>query len=475
MIMRKCTKIVATLSDMRCTQEFLSDLSQAGVDVVRLNSAHQSVESCRRVICFIREHFPSLGILVDTKGPEMRTSALGESLQVNTRDVILVRGNPEGESQGSELYVNSRAIEGVPLGSSILIDDGELELIVIGVQPDGALRCCAQQAGEIKPRKSVNVPNVPIDLPAVSAKDKEFIALASELDVDFIAHSFVRTAADVQAVQAEIERHGGTCKVVAKIENQQGVDHIDHILQYAYGVMVARGDLGIEISAERVPVVQRQIVKKCIRMRRPVIIATQMLHSMIDSPRATRAEISDVANAIFQQSDAIMLSGETAYGKYPMEAVKLMVRIAREVEGQLTLDSDLDLIRVKTRITETLCRAAVQACQTLPIKAIVIDTLSGRTARYLAAFRGRVPVFAMCYDQKVERTLTLSYGIEPMYMELHASHDHFVHESVSRLLEQGEFAPDDLILIIAGSFGASNGASFMEISQASNILRKSFP
>lgn len=473
--MHKRTKIVATLSNLRCTEEFVGELVKAGINVIRLNTAHQTVDEARQVIRFLHKHFPAVALLLDTKGPEIRTSAHGETLNVTPDNSIIIRGNPLGCSQGNELYVSSEKIKEVPLGSSILIDDGELELVVTGRGEDESLICFPQQTGEIKPRKSINVPNVPIDLPTLSEKDYQFLELAAECQIDFIAHSFVRTAEDVLLVQRELDRLGAKSKIIAKIENQQGVDNIDEILVHAYGVMVARGDLGIEIPAERVPVVQRQIVRKCIQMRRPVIIATQMLHSMIHEPRATRAEISDVANAIYQQSDAIMLSGETAYGKYPVEAVKLMGRIATEIEPNLPPEPDMPLYRVQTQITETLARTAVRACQTLPIKAIIIDTLTGRTARYLAAFRGSAPVYAMCYRQEVQRILSLSYGIEPIYMDLHSSHDTFVHEAVSKLLERKEFRPSDLILIIAGSFGPSSGASFMEISEAGNILRKPLP
>lgn len=471
--MQKRTKIVATLSDLRCTPEFVSDLVTAGVDVFRLNTAHQSVVQCRGVVELIQREFPRVAVLLDTKGPEIRTSAHGEVLEVRTGEPVLVKGDRDGVSGGNRLYVTSEMISRAPLGSSVLIDDGDLELVVTGKQEDGSLECFPQQDGVIKLRKSVNVPNVHIDLPAISDRDHDFLRLGAELGVDFVAHSFVRTAQDVQEVQEAIKGYGGDCKVIAKIENQEGVDNIDSILEYAYGIMVARGDLGIEIPIERVPVVQRKIVQRCIEMRRPVIIATQMLHSMINAPRATRAEISDVANAIYQQSDAVMLSGETAFGKYPVESVRQMVRVSSEVESHQEGNPDQELHRVVTHVTETLCRTAVRACETLPVGAIVIDTLSGRTARYLASFRGRVPIYAMCYREAVQRTLRLSYGIEPIYMEMHESHDKFLHTAITILLDENKIGVEDLILVIGGSFGASNGASFMEISTASNLLRKS--
>ena len=473
--MLKRTKIVATISDDRATAEFIQQLEHAGMNVVRLNSAHQEVEQAAALVDMVRSVSDRIGILVDTKGPEIRTSRLGSAVEVKVGTPIQVVGDPEGASCDGTLYVSSpKIVENVPLGASLLIDDGELELIVTG-KSETALTCFPQSDGVIKNRKSVNVPNVPIDLPTLSEKDKRFLKLCAEKNVDFVAHSFVRTAQDVIDVQKELDKYGATTKIIAKIENQQGVDNIDEILAHVHGVMVARGDLGIEIPEERVPAVQRMIVKKCIETKKPVIIATQMLHSMISNPRPTRAEISDVASAIYQRSDAVMLSGETAYGKYPVEAVRTMARIAAEIEPHLEAFVGLQLKRVRNKITETLSRAAVEACVNLPVKAIVIDTLSGRTARYLSAFRGAVPIYAMCYSSAVTRQLSLSYGVEAMATEPRTSRDQFLTDSLRRLLSEEKFAPEDLIVVVGGSFGPSNGATFMEVSEAKNIMMSPMP
>lgn len=468
--MTKKTKIVATVSDLRGSEDFLRELYRNGMNVVRLNSAHQAPEQAAHLIDVVRSVSPSIGILVDTKGPEVRTSAHGETLAVEVGKSLRVVGDPDGVSQGDTLYVTMlHFAEQVPLGSSLLIDDGELELVVTAKEGE-ALVCFPQSQGEIKNRKSVNVPNVELDLPAVSEKDRRFLAMAAQKQVDFVAHSFVRTAQDVQEVQALLTAAGATAKIIAKIENQQGVDNIDQILDVTYGVMVARGDLGIEIPEERVPEVQRMIVRKCIESKKPVIIATQMLHSMIENPRPTRAEISDVASAIYQRADAIMLSGETAYGKYPVQAVRTMERIATEIESHLQSLHTLKLHRVKNVITETLSHAAVDACKAMPIKAIVLDTLSGRTARYIAAYRGRVPIYAMCYRQEVMSQLSLTYGVEAYYVKRNSTRDMFMIESIHMLLTQEKVKPMDLILVVGGSFGPSNGASFMEIGEVRNIL-----
>ena len=236
--------------------------------------------------------------------------------------------------------------------------------------------------------------------------------------------------------------------------------------------MVARGDLGIEIPAERIPGIQAQLIDKCNESKKPVIIATQMLHTMIEHPRPTRAEVSDVANAIYQRTDAIMLSGETAYGAYPLDAVKIMTSIAREVEQTLLPDSTIKLTRIHNPITASLARNAVKACESLPIKAIIVDTMTGRTGRYLSAFRGRIPVYSMCYKKTVMRQLALSYGVMANFMKPSESRDGFLSDAISMLYDNEKISENDMVLVIGGSFGPSNGASFMEISQAKNLMLK---
>ncbi|NOU19661.1 MAG: pyruvate kinase [Bacteroidales bacterium] len=469
--MLKRTKIVATISDEHCDVEFLQKLYEAGMNVVRLNTAHQNLDQARAVIDNVRKVSDKIAILVDTKGPEIRTSSFGEELNVSKGNKIKLFGDPNGESKGDSLYISyPKIVAEVPVGSCILIDDGDIEIVVID-KTDEYLHCQVDNSGKIKPRKSINIPNVHINLPSLTEKDIEFVKFAIENKLDFIAHSFVRKKEDVIEIKKILEQYSSPIKIIAKIENQQGVDNIDEILDHTYGVMVARGDLGIEISAEKIPVIQRRIVKKCIESKKPVIIATQMLHTMIEHPRPTRAEISDIANAIYQRVDAIMLSGETAYGAYPIEAVKIMTRVAQEVEINIEPDPKQKLVRINNEITATLARSAVRACANLPIKAIVIDTLTGRTGRYLAAFRGKIPVYVMCYKPQVMRQLALSYGIIAEYMEPRSTRDHFLADAISIIEYQSKLNPDDLVLVIGGSFGPRDGASFMEISQVKNLVK----
>ena len=295
-----------------------------------------------------------------------------------------------------------------------------------------------------------------------------FFDFAIDNKLDFIAHSFVRNKEDVMAVQAILDARDSKIKVIAKIENQEGVDNIDEILDYAYGVMVARGDLGIEIEAEKIPKIQRYIVKKCIESKKPVIIATQMLHTMIEHPRPTRAEISDIANAVYMGTDAIMLSGETAYGAYPVEAVTVMREVAEENEGTVPPDAGRSLVRINNEITAALARSAVKTAIMLPIKAIVVDTLSGRTARYLSAFRSGLPVYARCYNERVMRELALSFGVDPYYTEKPMSRDEFMFDLPEMLMQKGIKA-DDYVVVVGGSFGRGKGASFIEVCKIGEI------
>jgi len=334
--MRKKTKIIATISDLHCETSFLQDLFNNGMNVIRINTAHASFEGAKKIIKNTRAVSDKIAILIDTKGPEIRTNPMKESLKIKTGDLVKLAGDKNGKSDINDIiYVNyNHFVNDIPEGCKILIDDGSLELSVIK-KTTKYLECKALNNGFIQGNKSINIPSIHIKLPALSSKDIDFIHFAVEQDIDFIAHSFVRRKEDVIAVQTILDSLDSKINIIAKIENKEGVDNIEEILDYAYGVMVARGDLAVEISPEKSPIVQKEIVQKAIRKGKPVIIATQMLHSMIGNPRPTRAEVNDIANSIYDRTDAIMLSGETAYGKYPVESVAMMTRIAKEIEANL--------------------------------------------------------------------------------------------------------------------------------------------
>ena len=476
--MKKRTKIIATISDQRCDVEFIRSLYEAGMNAARINSAHVTTESAAKVVENVRKVSDRIAIIIDTKGPEIRVTGMAPGfetgIKVSRGDMIRIKGSETNEPSNNEVvYVNDSSIyKDVPVGAAILIDDGELGMEVTE-KKDDELICRVKNNGVIKPRKSVNIPNVPINLPSVTERDFEFINWAIDMDIDFIAHSFVRKKEDVLAVKKIIEERNSTIKIISKIENQEGVNNIDEILDETYGIMVARGDLGVEIPAERIPGTQRFLVNKCIESKIPVIIATQMLHTMISNPRPTRAEISDVANAIYQRVDAVMLSGETANGDYPVEAVETMARVAAEVEKDHSNPNiEMNLVRINNEITAQLCRSAVRATLNLPVKAIVIDTLSGRTGRYLAAFRSQKPVFAVCYRKSVMRHLAISYGIHAIYSEPSINHEGFLLSILYYLEEKKWLSKEDLIVVLGGSFGAAKGASFMEIGNVLNLEHK---
>ncbi len=464
----KYTKIVATISDRRCEVEFIQQLFDAGMNVARLNTAHISTESALTMINNVRAVSDSIGILVDTKGPEIRTRYIDEPINVKEGDIIRVKGG-EGKSNQEVFYVSYEHIHrDVPAGNLILIDDGDLALEVIE-QAEDCLVCRVGNSGQIKNKKSVNTPGVSVDLPSISEKDIEFIEFAAKNDVDFIAHSFVRNKKDVLDVQEILDRFNSRIKIIAKIENLDGVNNIDEILEHAYGIMVARGDLGIEISAEKIPAIQRKLIRKAVQQKKPVIIATQMLHSMIDNPRPTRAEVSDVATAIYDRTDAIMLSGETAYGNYPVESVKVMSKIALEVEASKDRRNDLPVPRLDNETSAFLAEAAVLASKELKVNAIVTDTLTGKIARYIAAFRGTLPVYAKCHNGRVKRELALSYGVFPSEIQSKKNKHKLIETSLLDLVERNLITEKDTVVYVGGNFGVGGGTSFIEIASVEQM------
>jgi pyruvate kinase len=470
--MLKQTKIVATLSDKRCDVEFVRDLFDAGMNVVRLNSAHLDKTGFDMIITSIRAVSNRIGILMDTKGPEVRTTIADEPIPLKTGDKIKIQGAPNEKTTRATICVNYPNFSAeLKIGDMILIDDGDLELKVIEKRTEYLIAEVLNDA-VLGSRKSVNIPGVRINLPSLTEKDKGNILYAIENEIDFIAHSFVRCKQDVLDIQAILDEHNSPIKIIAKIENQEGVDNIDEILEVAYGIMVARGDLGIEVPQEKIPGLQRILIRKCVAVKKPVIVATQMLHSMITNPRPTRAEVTDIANAIYYRTDALMLSGETAYGKFPVESVRTMSSIAREAEKTKLQEND---IRVPTPtedldVTSFLSKQAVKSCNKLHVKAIVTDSYSGRTARNLAAFRGKSPVFAVCYKERTARELALSYGVWAEYQPENDNPKQYFLDALNKLIQKQMIDKNDMVAYLSGSFGEGGGTSFLEINNVSKIL-----
>ena len=475
--MLKHTKIVATVSDQRCDVAFVEALYKAGMNVVRLNTAHMMEEGLTRVVNNVRTVSDRIGILMDTKGPEVRTTTTvnKEPIPFKTGEIVKVIGNPDQETSHDCICVSYKNfVNDLAIGSDILIDDGDLEMKVTGKSGD-CLLCEIQNDATLGSRKSVNVPGEHIDLPALTEKDRRNIELAIELDIDFIAHSFVRNAADVKAVQDILDAHNSDIKIISKIENQEGVDNIDEIIDACYGIMIARGDLGIEVPIERIPGIQRRIISKCVKAQKPVIVATQMLHTMIKNPRPTRAEVTDIANAIFYRTDALMLSGETASGKYPVEAVQTMARIAEQAEKDKSPLNDIDPME-DGKIDQKLflAHAAIEATKKLGVAGIITDGETGQTARDLAAFRGPNPVLAICYKEKLQRWLNLSYGIIPIHQKDQVSTKAMFTAAVRMLRQKGYLGEEDKIAYLSGSFGEGGGTTFVEINKVKKIFDNSY-
>ena len=474
----KKTKIVCTISDIRCDVPFLQDLYDRGMNVVRMNTAHANDEGLHQLIANVRTVSDMIPILMDTKGPEIRTTVFPESytekfIIFEPGDQVRMVGNPEGVSTHEEISMNyADFAKDVPVGASVLIDDGEIAFKVIKKEGK-TLIAEAQNHGEMGQRKSVNVPGVSIKLPSLTEKDRHNIDLAIREDIDFIAHSFVRSKQDILDIQEILDAQKSGIKIIAKIENQEGVDNIDEILDVAYGVMVARGDLGIEVPQEKIPGIQRMLIRKCTQRNKPVIVATQMLHTMIKNPRPTRAEISDIANAVFAHTDAVMLSGETAYGQFPREAVQTMAQVCKEAEIELesqpyAVPRNLNNMSENTNIY--LCKHAAIASESLGVKSIITSNNTGVTSRTQCSFRPQVPIYALCNDMHIVRILGLSYGVQPYFVEFSdpsMSGHMFQQLGIRQLLAKGIITDDELVACLMGA--TSKGAYSLSINTVNRL------
>lgn len=471
----KQTKIVASVSDLRCDVEFIQNLYDAGVNVIRMNTAHATPDGLRTIIKNVRAVSPHLGILIDTKGPEVRTTGNDGPITYKEGEEVTIIGNPNQDTTHDVICLSYPDIcKDVKVGDDILFDDGELDMKV--VENDGQkLTVVLTNDGVLGSHKSVNVPGEHIDLPALTEKDKRNILLAIEEDIDFIAHSFVRSKEDLMEVQAILDEHNSNIKIISKIENQEGVDNIDEILDHCYGIMIARGDLGIEIPAEQIPGIQRMIIRKCVFNKKPVIVATQMLHTMIKNPRPTRAEVNDIATAVFNNTDALMLSGETASGAYPIEAVKTMARIAEQAEAdRAEFMAKTSVDGADTNLRDFLCRAAIETTSKLGVKCILTDSGTGDDARTLSAYRGPQPIVAICKHDKLQRWLALSYGVIATFPKKEELDKMFYH-TVRKLHNMGMLDMNDKVTYLSGHMGIgitdkAAGVSMLEVNTVSEVF-----
>lgn len=471
------TKIVCTIGPASESVEVLEQLMLEGMNVARLNFSHGSHEEHLRRVEMIRQASRNTGrrvaIMLDTKGPEIRTGVLkGETITLEEgRQITLTTEEIQGDE--NRLNVSYRGLpQDVRPGNMILIADGLIGLRVLSIRGDEIL-CEVVHGGEIGSRKNVNVPGASIRLPAITEKDVADINFAVDHQLDFIAASFVRKAADVLEIRKLLEERNADLHIIAKIENQEGVDNLNEIIQVADGVMVARGDLGVEIPTEEVPLVQKLIIRACNQVGKPVVTATQMLESMIRNPRPTRAEASDVANAIFDGSDAIMLSGETAAGRFPVEAVRTMARIARRAEMALNYRDILKekVVAAQPTITDAIGHATCTTAMDLGASAIITATSSGSTARIVSKYRPGSPIIAVTTVERVAKKLCLVWGVTPLLVKETQGTDQMIEEAINSSVEAGLIRTGDLVVLTAGvPIGVPGSTNLIKVHVVADVL-----
>ena len=447
------TKIVATIGPACSTPETLMQLVRAGVDGARLNLSHGTHDQHREWARLVRETERELGrpiaLIADLQGPKLRIGDLEEPVSLRRGDHVVVAAAEA--SQNGELPVSPAVIsEVLQPGHDVLIDDGLVRLRVEAVEA-GRATCAVVEGGVVSSHKGVNLPGVPIPIPSLTRKDLDDLDLAVELEVDFVALSFVRSAADVRDLRALLEQAGSHAHVIAKIEKSEAVDALDDILEETHAVMVARGDLGVEIGPALVPLVQKRIISNALDRGKPVITATQMLESMIHHPEPTRAEASDVANAVLDGSSALMLSAETAAGDYPLESVAYMDRIARVIEPALGYRHELPQPDENPSISEAVSNAACDLAEALGAQAILVPTFSGRTASTVARLRPRRPIIALTHHPGVARNLSIEWGVTPVVIPEGRDVEDLWSRSVEAARSTSIVNAGDLVVITAGT------------------------
>ena len=460
----KKTKIVCTMGPNTDNREIMKDLALNGMDVARFNFSHGDHAEHRHRLEILESVREELGIpiasLLDTKGPEIRTGKLKDGKKVTLKEGDLYTLTTE-EIVGDETrgYINYAGLaEDVKPGDRILIDDGLIELHVREVNGTDIV-CRIENGGELGEKKGVNVPGVRVKLPALTDKDKEDIRFGVDAGFDFVAASFVRNADAIREIREILDEKGSTMQIIAKIENEEGIENIDSIIEASDGIMVARGDMGVEIPAEKVPHIQKMIIRKCNLACKVVITATQMLDSMIRNPRPTRAEVSDVANAVYEGTDAVMLSGETAMGSYPIEAVRMMSQIAEESEKYL------DYMFYQRRkvsaenlrnISNTVCYSSVATASDLEAPVIVAPSVSGFTTRMLSKWRPKALIAGLSPSMTAVRQMQLYWGVKPFHAKRAESTDALLFASVELLKEKGIVKEGEIVVATAGVVTRAN-------------------
>jgi pyruvate kinase len=473
---RRRAKIVATLGPSSNQEPVFRELVRAGLDVARLNFSHGTHAEKLKLIEMVRrvsgEEGKPVCILGDLQGPKIRTGRLKNRLPVHLRAGQRITITPR-EVPGTSNLISTTfptLAENLEPGARILLSDGLIELRVVAINGQD-VDCEVINGGMLGEHKGINLPGIPVRVPSLTAKDEEDLEFAIRNGVDAIAVSFVRTAEDIRLVRQRLAALGAETWIIAKLEKPQAIEHLESILEAADGVMVARGDLGVEMPPEKVPAIQKHVIRRASEHRKPVITATQMLESMVENPRPTRAEASDVANAIYDGTDAVMLSAETAAGKYPVEAVEMMAKIVMETESQLLtvphgaarIGADGPISHVQLSIAETICESMAHAAEDLDISAIAVFTETGTTARQISKYRPKSPIFGLSSVEAAIHRMTLLWGVHPIYCNKLATTEQMI-DTAERLLEQGgHVKPREILGIVAGTRTKSGSTNFLRL------------
>ena len=476
--MRK-TKIICTVGPAVSDEKVMRQLILSGMDVARFNFSHGTHETHKKMADMIKrlreEYDLPIALLCDTKGPEIRLGEVEpEKVQLEAGQLFTLKSQPVVGDKTSASVSFPGLCNDVYKGSRILIDDGLIETVVESVESNGDIVCKVINSGVISSKKGVNVPGAKLSMPYLNQKDKDDLRFAVENDFDFIAASFTRNSSDIMAMRHELERLGGQdLRIIAKIENSEGVENIDSIIRVSDGVMVARGDLGVELPLEEIPGIQKMIIKAGYLAGKQVVTATQMLDSMMVNPRPTRAEATDIANAIYDGTSAIMLSGETAAGKYPIEAVRTMAKIAERTERDI--DYDKRFIQRSTReernVTNAISHATCMTALDLSAKAIVTVTKSGKTARMISKYRPSCMIIGCTPEKKAWRQMNLSWGVAPVLTEEKTNTDDLFDHVVDRSVKRGLLENSDLVVITAGvPLGITGTTNLLKVQLVGNIL-----
>ena len=449
----KKTKIVCSIGPASINPDIMEQMVNEGMNVARINFSHAGYDNCKEIIDSVNEvrrrTGKNIGLLFDTKGPEFRNDEVIEGgIELKEGNTIrVVKEHIVGDN--NKFSVNHpEALDSIKIGDNILLENGLMKIEVISIEDDG-VTCKVINGGILGSKKSLNVPGVHLKVPFMSEKDRNDIIYACQNDGDFLAASFVSCKEDVEEIRKIIEEQGSDMKIISKIENTMAINNIEDIIDASDGIMVARGDLGVEASMEDLPHYQKDIIRRCRAHSKFVIVATEMLESMKENLRPTRAEVSDVANAVLDGTDAVMLSGETTVGKYPVEVVKTMAHICEKQEKFVDFDRNYDFNR-KNNIVETVATSAVASANELDAKLIVTGTLSGYTARKLSNMKPNCTIFATCHEEEVARSLSLYYGVETKVVEFFKSTDEMIDNSIQEAKKDFSLKEGDLVVVTGG-------------------------